>query len=49
MKIIQISSFVEESTEAGVFGLGDDQQIYFWSWSDGKWVVYKKDPEDPEA
>lgn len=42
MKIIQISSFKDDSGDARIFGLGDDQQMYEWSWRNGVWEIHKK-------
>lgn len=26
-----------------VFGIGDDNKVYFWSRSKGKWILYAED------
>lgn len=41
-RIIQISS---SATEEGheIFGLGENNLVYIWSWIKGSWILYSKD------
>lgn len=39
MKIIAIE-IAETSQNFLVIGLGDDSNIYFWDFNEGKWIVY---------
>jgi len=38
-KIIQIVSAVEEKSSALIYGLGEDNKIYWWSSEIGEWVL----------
>lgn len=44
MKIQQITAVLEPkiSEHGVVYGLGDDQQIYFWNPDNGSWLLYSK-------
>jgi len=44
MKIQQITAVLEPDVASHgiVYGLGDDQQIYFWNPDSACWLVYSK-------
>lgn len=46
-KIVQISAVAYASALVGslVFGLGNDEKVYIWSKSKGKWEFYKEKNE----
>lgn len=39
---IVIDSSQNVSVNYLIFGLGNDQEIYSWSYTEGKWIKYKK-------
>jgi len=45
IKIVQISTVPlpdQYSVSGEVYGLGEDNKIYFWNWKEGRWQLYKK-------
>lgn len=42
VKILQIQAVVNISNMHFIYGLGDDQQIYYWNWERKLWELYEK-------